>query len=108
MAAANKARIACLEMLMILSVLCWSVYTVISKSLTKYDPVVITAFSTITGTIFLVPVVIIEQWGRPLPVISANAWAAIFILGFSLPLFVVFFTTRYLKILPAASVGNFI
>ena len=94
------------NILMILSVVSWAVYTVVSKSLRDYDPVMVTAFSTAMGTLFLVPVVIFEQWSKPFPVISADAWKAILYLAiFSSTICFVLYN-QTLKILSATTVGN--
>jgi drug/metabolite transporter (DMT)-like permease len=94
------------NILMILSVVSWAVYTVVSKSLHDYDPVMVTAFSTAMGTLFLIPVVIFEQWGKPFPVISPDAWKAILYLAiFSSTICFVLYN-QTLKILSAATVGN--
>jgi drug/metabolite transporter (DMT)-like permease len=94
------------NVLMVISVLSWGVYTVISKSLGEYDHVASTAFSTLIGTIFLIPVVLIEQWGHPLPAISANAWAAILYLAIFSSTICFILYNKALKVLPTATVGN--
>jgi len=94
------------NVLMILSVISWAVYTIISKSLRDHDPVTITAFSTVAGTIFLIPVAAAEQWGKPLPPVSLNAWAAMLYLAIFSSAICFILYNRTLKILPAATVGN--
>jgi drug/metabolite transporter (DMT)-like permease len=94
------------NVLMILSVISWAVYTVVSKSLGDHDPVMITAFSTLAGTIFLVPVVVFEQWGKSLPPVSINAWVAILYLAIFSSTICFILYNKTLKILPAATVGN--
>jgi drug/metabolite transporter (DMT)-like permease len=94
------------NVLMILSVVSWAVYTVVSKSIHQYDPVTVTTFSTIAGTAFLIPVVLFEQWGRPLPTVSTNAWWSILYLAIFSSTICFILYNRALKILPATTVGN--
>lgn len=91
---------------MILSVFCWAAYTVIAKSVHHYDPVVIPALSTMAGTVFLLPLVVVELWEQPIPTINGQGWAAIIYLGaFSSALGFILYT-KALKHLSAAQVGN--
>lgn len=94
------------NVLMILSVVSWAVYTIVSKSLRHYDPVTVTAFSTLAGTIFLIPVVVFEQWGKPLAPISPDAWAAMLYLAIFSSTICFILYNKILKVLPAATVGN--
>jgi drug/metabolite transporter (DMT)-like permease len=95
------------SILMILSVFCWAAYTIIAKSIHHYDPVVVPALSTMVGTVFLLPLVVIELWGQPVPTITLKGWGAIFYLGaFSSATGFILYTIA-LKHLSAAQVGNF-
>lgn len=96
------------SILMILSVACWATYTIVSKSIHTYDAIVITALSTFTGTVFLIPAVVIELWGRPVPAISWQGWASIVYLGVFASAISYILYNRALKTLTAAQVGNFL
>jgi drug/metabolite transporter (DMT)-like permease len=67
--------------LVILSALCWAVYSIVGKNLLKkYDTIAVTTYSFILGTIFFLPVVIpgiFDVMGN----ISFNGWAAILYLA---------------------------
>jgi len=93
--------------LMLLSVFSWAAYTIILKRLHPDDPVMITALSTAIGTLLLLPVVGIELWDRPLPMITFKGWLAILYLG-AFPSAVAFALYAIaLKRLSAAQIGNF-
>jgi drug/metabolite transporter (DMT)-like permease len=94
--------------LMILSVFAWAGYTVLAKSVHHADPLMLPALTTIAGTIFLLPLPVIELWGQPFPVIPGKAWAAIIYLGaFSSALSYILYNIA-LKKLSATQVGNFL
>jgi drug/metabolite transporter (DMT)-like permease len=96
------------NILMIFAVLCWGVYTIISKTLEQYDPVYLVTMSTWVGTICLIPVVAIELWIDPVfPSISATSWAAIIYLGLFSSAICYILYSRVLQTLPAVQVGNF-
>lgn len=92
--------------LMICSVICWAVYTIISKSVSQYNPVYVTAISTWIGTVGLIPAVIIEGWGHPMPAVDFNGWLAIIYLGIFSSTLCYLLYNWILRILPAVQVGN--
>jgi drug/metabolite transporter (DMT)-like permease len=95
------------NVLMIVAVLCWGAYTIISKSMQKYDPVYLVTMSTWIGTACLVPAVVIELWNKPaLPVITGGGWAAIVYLGLLSSSICYMLYSRVLQLLPAVQVGN--
>jgi drug/metabolite transporter (DMT)-like permease len=96
------------SVLMILSVFSWAAYTIIAKSIHHHDPIVIPAVSTMAGTVFLLPLVVIELWGQPIPSITAKGWVAIFYLGIFSSAIGYILYTQALKKLSAAQVGNFL
>lgn len=94
--------------LMIFAVLAWGFYTIISKSLNKYDAVQLTTFSTVIGTIGLLPAAAIEIWKMPgLPVISVNVWLSVLYLGVFSSAVCYILYNRVLKTLSGVQVGNF-
>ncbi len=94
--------------LMIFAVIAWGFYTIISKSLERYDAVQLTTLSTTIGTLVLIPAVAIELWRTPeFPTISLKAWLAVLYLGiFSSALCYILYN-RVLKTLSGVQVGNF-
>ena len=67
--------------LMIAAVLCWAIYTVVSKKYAHVDPLWLITRLSIIGTLLLIPAVIYEMWGQPWPQISLGGWAAILYMG---------------------------
>jgi drug/metabolite transporter (DMT)-like permease len=95
------------NVLMIVAVLCWGAYTVISKSMQKYDAVYLVTMATWIGTACLIPAVVIELWDKPFPVITGGGWAAIIYLGLLSSSICYMLYSRVLQLLPAVQVGNF-
>ncbi|HTD92178.1 MAG TPA: DMT family transporter [Chitinophagaceae bacterium] len=69
------------NLLMIAAVICWAVYTILSKRVAQTDSIWLTTRLTVIGTILLLPAVLIEMWRQPLPQIGATGWAAIIYMG---------------------------
>lgn len=93
---------------MLISVVAWAVYTILSKKIAHLDSLKVTCYSTYIGTLLLVPSMVVELWYRPLPIIDAASWVAIVYLG-ALGSAVSYFLYNYaLKKLPASLVGVFI
>jgi drug/metabolite transporter (DMT)-like permease len=96
------------NVLIILAVLCWAVYTIISKTMETHDPVYLTALTTWIGTACLLPAVLIEYWNKPvIPSISAGGWAAILYLGVFSSAICYILYNRVMKTLSAVQVGSF-
>ncbi len=94
--------------LMIFAVLAWGFYTIISKSLNQYDAVQLTTFSTVIGTIGLIPAAAIEIRKMPeWPVISVNVWLSVLYLGVFSSAICYILYNRVLKTLSGVQVGNF-
>lgn len=69
------------NLLMIAAVLCWAVYTVVSKKLASIDPIWLITRLSIIGTILLIPAVVFEMKDQPWPAITWQGWAAILYMG---------------------------
>jgi drug/metabolite transporter (DMT)-like permease len=69
------------NILMILSVFAWAIYTLLSKRVNEYDSIVLVSLITFIGTALLLPAVAIELWNQKIPSLSAKAWAAVIYLG---------------------------
>jgi drug/metabolite transporter (DMT)-like permease len=96
------------NILVILSVICWAVYTIISKNMQAYDPIYLAAYATWIGTAFLIPAVIIEYYNNPfIPSLSTNGWMAILYLGVLSSAVCYVLYNQVMKILSAVQVGSF-
>jgi drug/metabolite transporter (DMT)-like permease len=96
------------NLLMFASVLVWGVYTMLAKRLAHVDPVAVTAVVAATGTLMLVPAVVVEASLGPPPVITRANWLRIVYLG-ALPSAAAYLCYgRALRELDASQVGTFI
>lgn len=68
-------------LIMFSTVVAWTVYTVLAKRLIHVDQLTVIAIVTVVGTVFMLPLVMIEMQGQPWPAISLKAWGAILYLG---------------------------
>ncbi|MBS1563802.1 MAG: EamA family transporter [Bacteroidetes bacterium] len=93
---------------MIISVLAWSVYTILSKKLAHIDPLISTSWVSFIGTFFLLPVALWENRHRGIPSISTGGWLAILYLGAIASAVCYFLYNKALETLSASQVGNFI
>jgi drug/metabolite transporter (DMT)-like permease len=69
------------NLLMFTSVVCWGFYTSLAKRVAQFDSIVITTLVTGIGALLLLPLAIIELWGRHLPNLSVGAWLGVSYLG---------------------------
>ena len=92
--------------LMLLSIVCWGAYTILSKSMLQYDPVYLSCMTIWIGTAGLLPAALYDLRGLQWPTISAGSWLAIFYLGIFSSAVCYILYNRALKILPAVQVGN--
>lgn len=66
------------DLLILVAVVAWAAYTVLSKRLlVRYDPMTVTGWSIICGTILCLPALLIPGAIPPLRSITAPAWGAI-------------------------------
>lgn len=96
------------NLLMIIAVVGWSVYTIISKKVAGMDPLLVTSLSTLAGSVLLLPAAIYENWGTGWPQVSPTDWLIILFLGAMASGICYFLYNRSLQLLSAAQVGNFI
>lgn len=67
------------NLLIVAAVLCWSGYTVLSRSLLqRYSPLRVTSLSVAAGTLFMVPVSLPEALRQDWSSVSFVAWAGVF------------------------------
>jgi drug/metabolite transporter (DMT)-like permease len=69
------------SLLMLGTVLLWSLYTIFAKRLMHADQLLVTTTSTVFGTLLLAPIAVFELWGQALPVIPPGAWFRVLYLG---------------------------
>jgi drug/metabolite transporter (DMT)-like permease len=96
------------NILMIVCVFAWSVYTIVSKKVAHLNPVFVITYITVAGTILLVPSMLFEMKGRDWPQLSANAWTAAIYLGAVASALCYFLYNKALDSLTASQVGNFL
>lgn len=94
--------------LMIVCIVLWSIYTIISKQTADINPLVITTYISVVGTIALLPFVWIELAGKPLPAPSASAWAAVIYLGSIASALCYYLYNKAFEQLSATQVGSFL
>jgi drug/metabolite transporter (DMT)-like permease len=97
------------NLFMVISVLCWTAYTLISRKLSHLKPLVITFWSGCMGTILLVPISIYEFIHLSQPIqIDVNQWFALIYLGAISSALCYLLYNQAIEQLPAAVVGNFL
>jgi drug/metabolite transporter (DMT)-like permease len=94
--------------LMIIAVIAWGIYTIISKKLADKDILKVTCYSTDIGTLLLIPFVIIELWHKPFPIVGFEGWVSVIYLGALASAIAYYLYNQSLKNLPASVVGVFI
>lgn len=66
------------DILMLAAVICWAVYSIISKKVTsRYSPIVLTAYSFIACAVSLIPFVIAENPFSYLGTTTVSGWTAV-------------------------------
>jgi drug/metabolite transporter (DMT)-like permease len=63
------------------AVIAWAVYTILAKRVATADQLVITAYSSVIGTVLLVPLALFEQLGVRPTAPPLQAWVSIIYLG---------------------------
>jgi len=96
------------NVLMIIAVISWGIYTIISKKVADQDPLLITSLSTLAGSVLLLPAAVYENWGTGWPQVSPTDWLIIIFLGAMASGICYFLYNRSLQLLSAAQVGNFV
>jgi drug/metabolite transporter (DMT)-like permease len=95
--------------LMLLSVVAWSIYTVQVKRLAEVEPTVLLTAIACVGTVIQIPLVVFELARRPEPLaISAQGWASVVFLGAIASGLGLLVYNRALRLLDASLVGTYI
>ncbi|MEN0052651.1 MAG: DMT family transporter [Mucilaginibacter sp.] len=92
---------------MIVAILAWAAYTIISKKVAQLNPFLITSLSSLAGALFLLPAALFENRLHGWPVIHLNSWLVILYLGIISSGVCYLLYNQSLKVLTAAQVGNF-
>lgn len=95
------------NLLMIIAVISWGAYTIMSKKIAHFDPLLITSLSTFVGSACLLPAAIFENRHSGWPVIHLGSWLAILYLGAVSSGICYLLYSKALRLLTAAQVGNF-
>lgn len=69
------------DALMAATTILWAVYTILAKRMADNDQIVVTAYSTLAGTVLLVPIAAWEMLSGPVPHIPAQDWLSVVYLG---------------------------
>jgi len=92
---------------MIIAIVAWGAYTIISKRVAHLNPFLITSLSTLAGSLFLLPAAMVENRVHGWPAIHSNSWLVILYLGAISSGVCYLLYNQSLKMLTAAQVGNF-
>lgn len=97
------------NLLMIAAMICWAVYTIISRKLDHINSLTVTCLSGFAGTILLLPAGLIDLYSHGSTIsLSTNDWFALIYLGAIASALCYFLYNKALETLPAAQVGNFL
>jgi drug/metabolite transporter (DMT)-like permease len=97
------------NLLMIAAMVCWGLYTIISRKLSHINSLTVTCLSGFTGTILLLPAALIDLHNQGNTIsLSLNDWLALIYLGAMASALCYFLYNKALETLPAAQVGNFL
>lgn len=94
--------------LMLVAVVLWSVYTILAKGLADMDQLAVTAYSTMLGTLMLIPAALFESYGKSFPTISASGWLSVLYLGAVSSAAGYLLYNRSLQHLEASQTANFL
>ncbi|WP_419700994.1 DMT family transporter [Mucilaginibacter sp. NFX135] len=95
------------NLLMIVAVMSWGAYTIMSKKTAHFNPLLITSLSTCIGSLCLLPAAIFENRHSGWPVIHLGSWLAILYLGAVSSGICYLLYNKSLRLLSASQVGNF-
>lgn len=77
----NAARPLLGNLLMLGTVIVWSLYTVLIKRLASAPQLAVTAYSTLFGTLLLIPAALVELRVKPAPMLTRDVWISALYLG---------------------------
>lgn len=94
--------------IMVGAVLMWACYTILAKRLADLDQLAVTAYSSVFGTLFLIPLALAEAGGLAFPAITARGWMAVLYLGVLSSAMANLVYNRALTVLDAGQTATFI
>jgi drug/metabolite transporter (DMT)-like permease len=96
------------DLLMLLAVLAWAVYTILGKGFAAVPSLAVTAYGGVLGTLFLLPAAAYDLATRPPTHVSLATWLAILYLGAGPSALNYLLWNRALRVLDASAVANFL
>ena len=96
------------NLLILVAVLCWSTYTVLARRLRHADQVAVTAYSTLAGTLMLVPAATYDLVVQPPGPLSQVAWLQVLYLGVGCGAVGYLLYNRALRFLGASQTASFV
>jgi drug/metabolite transporter (DMT)-like permease len=96
------------DLFMLMAVLAWCVYTIVGKRLEHVSALAVTTYSSVFGTIFLVPFGAYDLIVRPPTAINLAGWLGVVYLAIAAGALTSLLWNRALHVLDAGQVANFI
>jgi drug/metabolite transporter (DMT)-like permease len=96
------------DLLMLVAVLAWCAYTILGKRIRSASPLAVTAYSSVIGTVALVPIGLIDLIQRPPTHLSLGGLAAVLYLSVAASAVTLLLWNRALRALDASQAANFI
>lgn len=96
------------DLFMLVAVLAWCVYTIVGKRLEHVSALAVTTYSTLIGTVFLVPFGVYDLILRPPTHISLGGWLGVLYLAIGASALTSLLWNRALHAMDAGQVANFI
>ena len=96
------------DLLMLGASCCWAAFTIVGRRLRRAPQLAVTAYSTLIGTLLLVPAGAYDLAARPPAAVSAGTWAAVLFLGVVASALPLLLWNRALLHLDAGQATNFL
>jgi drug/metabolite transporter (DMT)-like permease len=96
------------DLLMLVAVLAWCAYTILGKGIQSVSPLAVTAYSSVIGTVALVPIGLFDLIERPPTHLSLGGLAAVLYLSVAASAVTLLLWNRALRTLDASQAANFI
>ena len=96
------------DLLMLGAVFAWSAYTIVGKRVAGLSAIAVTTYSTLLGTLFLVPAAAYDLAIRPPRAIAWGSWIAVLYLGIGASALMVALWNFALRSLDASQAANFV
>jgi drug/metabolite transporter (DMT)-like permease len=96
------------DLLMLVAVLAWCAYTILGKGIQAASPLAVTAYSSVIGTVALVPIGLFDLIEHPPTHLSLGGLAAVLYLSVAASAVTLLLWNRALRTLDASQAANFI